>query len=81
MRSWDGITLTVRQILYLAVTKTGELKIEGVEDAHNILDNLSSKQSNEEKESWVKSRYPKAYLLFEDLKAGGRIPSLKVLEP
>ena len=80
-RSWEGIPQRVRQILYLAVTKSGEAKIGQVEDAHNILDKLAANQGDEQKEKWVKSRYTKAYLLYEELKGRSELPSLKLSPP
>lgn len=77
-RSWEGIPLPVRQMLYLAVTKTKEVKIGQVDDAHNILDKLAAAQNDEDKEKWVKSRYPKTSLLYEELKARNELPSLKM---
>jgi hypothetical protein len=75
-RTWQGVPQSVRQVIYLAVTKTGEIKIEKPDDAHAILDKLAGTPPNAEK--WVKARYSKAYLLYDDLKARGELPSLKL---
>jgi len=75
-RSWDGVPVAVRQVLYLAVTKTAELKVEKPDDAHTVLDKLAGPAAAAE--AWAKSRYPKASILYDDLKARGELPSLKL---
>ena len=75
-RTWDGVPLATRQMVYLAVTKSGEIKVEKMDDAHALLDKLTGKPADAEK--WVKGRYPKAFLLYQELKERGELPSLKL---
>ena len=46
-RSWAGVPLIVRQLLYIAVNETGELSINSIDDAHNALDKAMLGSSTE----------------------------------
>lgn len=73
-RSWDSVPLTVRQIVYLAVSQTEELVISDIEDAHRVLDVLSG----EDVVAKVEARYPQAALKLRDLEDVGQSPTLKI---
>jgi hypothetical protein len=73
-RSWEGVSTEIRQIVYLAVTKTGEITISNVGNAHDILDIVMS-QGAEEK---IKGRFREAVIRFGELKNKGELPSLKI---
>jgi hypothetical protein len=76
-RKWQGVPLLVRQVLYLAVTDSKELKIEKVADAHDILDKIKGK-SAADSEEWLKERYPQAYRAYEEKKERNQLPTLKM---
>lgn len=78
-RTWDGVPLPVRQVVYLAVARTGELKPEKVDDAHAVLDRLAGPAAESEK--WAKARFPKASVMHDELKARGELPALKLSTP
>lgn len=73
-RSWDGISPVVRQLLYLAVTKTHELRISSVDDAHNALDKAVGKDA----EAIVRSRYQEASIFHDECVKTGEVPVLKI---
>lgn len=73
-RSWDGVALTVRQLLYLAVTETNELKINSLDDAHNALDKAVSNDA----ENIIRSRYQEASIYFDECQKTGELPVLKI---
>jgi hypothetical protein len=76
-RSWAGVTDVVRTILWLAVSRTNEVRINSVNDAHNIMDLVVSK-TPQEAEKLVRSRFGEAHIEYETLKAEGRLPPLKI---
>jgi hypothetical protein len=73
-RSWDGVSLTIRQLLYLSVTETGELEIESVDDAHDALDKAVASDA----EKKIRSRYTKASLMFDEQSKQGELPTLRI---
>ena len=73
-RSWNGVSTTVRQIIYLAITDTHELKIDQVNDAHGVLD-LAVADGAEGK---LRHRYPQTSVLFDELQGKDDLPSLKI---
>lgn len=75
-RSWQGIPDDVRVLVYLAVTKTREIKIASVSDAHAVLDLVGSGEDASQK---TMGRYPNAIVEYQRLKATESLPSLKVL--
>lgn len=72
-RSWGGVPLVVRQLLYLAV-QLHEIVIGSIDDAHGRLDLALSENA----EATVRSRYAKASVRFDQLQGEGKLPSLKV---
>jgi len=76
-RSWAGVTDVVRTLLWIAVSRTGEIRINSVNDAHNIMDLVVSK-TPQEAEKLVRSRFGEAHIDYETLKAEGRLPPLKI---
>ena len=76
-RSWLGVPDVVRTILWLAVSNTGEVVINSVNDAHGVLDLVVGK-TPQDAEKLVRSRFGEAHILYETLKAEGRLPPLKV---
>jgi hypothetical protein len=71
-RSWTGIPHSIRVIIYLA-TKTGEVRINSVNEAHDIIDIAVSMD-----ESRIRARFPKASLKYDELNAEGKLPTLKL---
>jgi hypothetical protein len=78
-RSWSGVPLEVRQTLYLSVTKTGELKINSINDAHNVLDLVVGKEDAEAVKT-VRRRFAKATALLKELQQQNKAPSLKIFK-
>lgn len=72
-RSWDGVSLIVRQLLYLAVSQTGEIKLS-YDKAHEMRDLAE----NEDAESRFRTRYPKASTLLDELDDASNTPKLRV---
>jgi hypothetical protein len=72
-RSWNGVGEVVRKLIYLARTKTGEIKVESIMDSNSVIDLVVSAD-----ETKIRSRMPKASLLYDDLKEKGGLPSLKI---
>ncbi len=73
-RSWDGIAVIVRQLLYIARSQTNELKINSLDDAHAALDKAVSDNA----EKVIRQRYPKASLKFDESSSLGKLPVLKL---
>ena len=73
-RSVVNIPFEARQIVYLAITNTGELKLNDIEDAHHILDVLECNDAI----SKVQARYSRAAILLQELKLIGEEPKLRV---
>jgi hypothetical protein len=73
-RSWEGVSYEVRVLLYLAVTKTNELRIDSVGKAQDEMDRAIATNVMQ----FLPSRYPKASLLFDELKSRSELPSLKL---
>jgi len=73
-RSWEKIDLIVRQLIYVANHHTREIKIDNVDDVHNVMD-LASKDGAEKT---FRSRYTSASLRFDELQEAGNLPTLKI---
>lgn len=72
-RSWTGIPLEVRQLLYLALDE--ELVVETPSDAIDAINRaIDAKGSTKE----LRGRYPQASLKFDELSNVGQLPLLKV---
>jgi hypothetical protein len=72
-RSWEGIDLHLRQLVHIAAYQTQELQITR-EKAHDILDVLTT---NPNPEAYLRSRYPKASLVFNESQTQDTLPKLK----
>jgi len=73
-RSWNGISPTVRILIYLAVKETGEIKVNQINDAHNALDLVLSGDA----EKKIRTRYTQASVRYDELEKQGNLPSLKI---
>ena len=74
-RSWDEVSIEVRQLLWLAVAQTGELSINSLDDANDAMD----KAVRDNASSFIRQRYPKASLKYDELSKTNGLPSLKLL--
>jgi hypothetical protein len=77
-RSWSGVALEVKQVLYLAV-KSGEVKINSVNDAHNIIDLIVGKTDVEAIKT-VRTRFTKAASALKEMWRQGCAPTLKIFK-
>lgn len=75
-RSWSGVPLEIRQILFLAVSRTGEVKINSINDAHNIFDLAVDGDALKT----VRRRFVKSAALLGELAVQGKAPNLKVFK-
>ena len=73
-RSWQGILLIVRQVVYFAITRSDELVIDSVGTASDVMDKVVSADA----EKIVRLRYPEASLLIDEARELGELPTLKV---
>ena len=73
-RSWDGVSLPVRQLLYLARKETKELNISSLDDAHNAIDKAMADNA----ETIIRQRYKKASLLYDECSQISQLPTLKI---
>jgi hypothetical protein len=71
----DGITLQVRQLLRLACTRTGELKVPDLDKLHDVHSRARGENAMEE----LRRRYPEASRCFDELESSGDLPRLKVV--
>ena len=72
-RSWTGVPLKVRQLIYIAVKETKELQIASAV-AHDILDLAVGSIDGDR----LRMRYPKAAMLFQEKEKQGTLPTLKI---
>lgn len=72
-RSWDGVSEEIRWLILLGVTQTREIVVNH-ETAQNIMDMVVS----EDAEQKLAARYSKTYVVYEQLKSEGNLPSLRV---
>ncbi|MFA6215825.1 MAG: hypothetical protein WC768_04630 [Patescibacteria group bacterium] len=73
-RSWTGVPDEVRALIYLARTETNELNSVGVMEANAVLD-LATGDNAADK---IRQHFPKASVKYDELKAIGNLPSLKL---
>jgi len=78
-RSWSGVPLEVKQVLYLAVAKTGEVKIDSIHEAHDVMDLVVGKADAEALKT-VRRRYTKATALLKELQQQSKAPALKIFK-
>lgn len=72
-RSWNGVSLPVRQLLYLAVRETAEAVVS-FDKAHELRDLAESLDA----EKKIRSRYRKASVLLDSKEKQGDAPKLKI---
>lgn len=72
-RSWDGVSNTIRTILYLAVKETEELEVSH-STAHSIIDIAISADA----EKKIRQRYSNASVMYDELEQQDNLPSLKL---
>jgi hypothetical protein len=72
-RSWEGVSLPVRQIIYLALHDTRELTASH-STAHDLLDKALSADA----EKAFRQRYAKASIRLDELTEEGKAPTLKI---
>lgn len=75
-RSYKGVPLRVRQVLYLAL-QTKELDCSNPKEAHDILDRIDGR-TPEKMLEFVTTRYPKAVLLLQELEDKGQTLPLRI---
>jgi len=69
-RSWQGIPLVIRQLVYLAVNQK-EIVVSNVKDIHHVLDLIENSTFQK-----LAVRFEKAALEFKTLSEENRLPSL-----
>tara|TARA_Y100000310_G_scaffold345629_1_gene467479 strand:+ start:5222 stop:6115 length:894 start_codon:yes stop_codon:yes gene_type:complete len=72
-RSWDGIPLEVRQVVYLARKNTGEVEVTSLQDAHDVMDKIVGVTDI----TVLSARMPKAVSQLRQLQKSGDAPSMK----
>lgn len=72
--NWSLVPFVIRQLIHVAVHKTGEIKIGDVDDTIGLVERASEQTYN----SQMRSRYPKASILLDQLKERGDDPSLRL---
>ena len=72
-RSWEGIELTTRQFLRVAID-AGEIKMS-IDKAHEVLDMVLSDDKPLEK---LRVRFPNSSIKFDELEKRGKLPDLQV---
>lgn len=78
-RSWAGVPLDAKQVIYLAVRQTKELHTLTINDAHNIMDLVVGKPAGDAYSN-VARRFAKAAALLKELNVQGRAPTMKVFK-
>lgn len=76
-RSWEGVNLRVRQLIYLANTETNELSVtvpNGIQVANDILNIALAPDA----EKQLRTRFRKSSLKFDTLESTGSLPTLKI---
>lgn len=73
-RSWSGVSDEIRALVYLATKDTKEIRVTSIDTAHSVLDFALNKDADKK----LRSRYPKASLLYDDLKKEGKLPTLRL---
>ena len=73
-RSWEGVKKEVRVLLYLAVSRTREADVTMSVNAHTLFD-LAVR---EDAEKAIRSRFPKASVIYDELNDRNELPSLRV---
>jgi hypothetical protein len=79
-RSWNGVSLETKQIIYLAVAQTKEIVINSINDAHNIMDLVVGKSDNDVLKHTIRQRFSKAAAVLKEMYNQGRAPVLKIFK-
>jgi hypothetical protein len=74
-RSWAGVPFDVRVLVHLTVKETREVVVNQLNDAHTVMDMVFG----DDAESKIRQRYSQASVMFDALKQGGGLPSLKLM--
>lgn len=74
-RSWAGVDVSIRQLLYIAISESEELEINTVADAGDTMDRVMAKDTTLDT---LRSRYPDASQLYDEQEKEGRLPLLKI---
>lgn len=69
-RSWAGVPISIRQLVYLAIGKKGT----NIETAHNTMDLIMGPDA----EKKLRTRYSKIAIELDELIASGNAPTLKI---
>lgn len=73
-RSWKNVPDVVRQLVYLAIHTSGEIAINSITDAHNVMDMAIRPDA----EKFLRGRYHAAAIKFDELKERGDLPKMKI---
>jgi hypothetical protein len=71
-RKWTGVSTTIRQLVWLGVKKTGEIKVEPL-TIHMLMDIIERND-----ETKLRNLLPKASVMHSELASTGSLPSLKI---
>ena len=74
-RSWSGVDMNIRQLLYIALTSSGELEINKASDAVDVMDMVMAKDCTIDT---LRPRYPHASQLFDEDVKMGTLPLMKI---
>jgi len=74
-RSWLGVDMDIRQLLYIAICSSGELNIKTVADANDVMDRVMTKDCTLDT---LRPRYPHASQLFDEQEKQGKLPLMKI---
>ena len=74
-RSWKGVDIKKRQLLWIAIEKSGELSIDVPADAIDVLDRVIKKECTLGK---LRGRYPQASKMYDEDSKIGKLPLLKI---
>ncbi len=73
-RSWEGVPTIVRQLFYIAVTQTGEVRVMNLDKANDLLDMALAADAEQK----IRNRYKKASIALDEAVANGSAPKLKI---
>jgi hypothetical protein len=74
--SWEGIDLSIRQFVRIAIEQK-ELEVDRIVDAINFINFVDSNRDKDVLKQ-LRKRYPKASILFDKLSKENRLPLLKI---
>ena len=76
--NWGAIPLATRQLLYIAVTMSGELIAQKPDDVHDVYARAVAASAPDAAQV-LNLRYQQAALKFAELQRAGQLPTLKVV--